>query len=434
MAPGLRGYEEDDQVNAAVAAYFGAPLHQLPAFCTGGNIMSDGLGTAFSTRQMLAENAPYWNEQQFRQLAETYLGITDYHFVENPEVHGIQHIDCYAKLLDEEAILVKEVEPSHAEYLCVENLVTELEQLTSCYGRPYVIHRVFCGPYNASHDPAAYTNSLILNDKVYVPLFNISSDEPALETYRAAMPGYEVIGFPYGGWYYYDALHCRTMGLFDRHMLRVLHRRLDAEMPYAEEFPLAVMIDDRSEAGLVAEQCVVRWRMAGASVWNDVQLVATAAPDSFTAVIPGQPVGTTIEYYVLATDQSGRQETLPRPAPAGWYEFEITGSTAVIPGGSEAEQTARAGTLRLVVARPNPFRSETRIHYQTMQGGPLLLEIFDAAGRNVRTLIDERTGAGIRQVRWDGLSDTGDRVPAGVYFVRLGAGDESVARKLIVVR
>ncbi|MBD3367989.1 MAG: hypothetical protein GF405_07440, partial [Candidatus Eisenbacteria bacterium] len=93
--PAARGYEDDDVINADVAAELNLPLHQLPAYCTGGNIMTDGHGRAFSTEQMLDENAPWMSGATFFTRAENYLGITDYQVLPNPEVYGIQHIDCY---------------------------------------------------------------------------------------------------------------------------------------------------------------------------------------------------------------------------------------------------------------------------------------------------------------------------------------------------
>ena len=55
----MRGYEEDDEVNIALAEEFRLPLISFPAYLTGGNIMTDGQGRAFSTRQMLDESAPF---------------------------------------------------------------------------------------------------------------------------------------------------------------------------------------------------------------------------------------------------------------------------------------------------------------------------------------------------------------------------------------
>ena len=68
-----RGYDEDDALPAVVAAHLGVPRVGLGAYLTGGNVMTDGLGLAWSTRQMLAENAPYLDEAAFRQRASASL-------------------------------------------------------------------------------------------------------------------------------------------------------------------------------------------------------------------------------------------------------------------------------------------------------------------------------------------------------------------------
>lgn len=316
------GYAGDDAVNVDVAAYFGAPLHSLPAYLTGGNFLVDGHHAAFSTCAMVGENNQLWTEAEFRGLAEQWLGVADYHVVDNTEDHGIQHIDCWFKVLDEETLLVKRPPTWHEEYPRIEQNLQMLAAATSVYGRPYRILRIDCPAYDGQRI-AAYTNALILNGKVYVPLFSIPGDAQALQTWSAALPGYEVHGFPWSNWYYYDALHCRTRAIFDRYMLRVTHRRLVAEVPAASGHEIVAWIDDRSGAGLVADALRVYWRSAGAPDWGWVPLAASGGPDEYVATLPGQPVGTAVEYYIAAADLSGRSETLPRTAPAGCYRFTV---------------------------------------------------------------------------------------------------------------
>lgn len=418
-----RGYEEDDAVNAALATEFACPLHAMPAFCTGGNIMTDGQGIAFSTRRMVNENAYQWTESEFRVLAEIYLGVTDYRFLDDPEVYGIQHIDCYAKLLDEETVLVKQVAPSHPEYECVERLANQIAAQPNCYGRPYDVVRIYCGNYE-TNTAAAYTNSLILNQKVLVPLFGISSDAGALATYSEAMPGYQVIGIPYGAWYDYDALHCRTMGIFDRHMLRLLHRRLDAEMPQQGGYQIHVMIDDRSEAGLVADDLRLYWQAEGAPAWESIPLTAARA-DSFVAEIPWQPVGTTIAYYVTAGDATGRFETLPRTAPDGYYRFTVIDNPAFVAG--ELPQPR----LRL---EPSVGAGAVRLQLECPAAGQVAVEVFDVMGRRVRTVTRGIRPAGSYALRWDGCNGAGQPCPAGVYLVRASAPQGETALRFLRVR
>jgi hypothetical protein len=289
---------------------------------TGGNFLVDGHEAAFSTCAMVGENQQLWTEAEFLDLAEQYLGIRDYQVMNNTENYGIHHIDCWPKPLDEETLLVKLPPVTHEEY---DRIQTNLEMLALArtrYGRPYRVIRIDTPPYNG-YDVAAYTNSLILNKKVLVPQFNIPGDEDAIAAFEAAMPGYEVIGFPWGGWYHYDALHCRTRAIFDRHMLHVTHRRLAAWVPNTPQHEVTAFIDDRSEAGPVADALKVYWREAGAGAWGWEQLTTTAEPDVYTGAIPGQSPGTTVEYYIAAADQSGREETLPRTAPDGFYAFTV---------------------------------------------------------------------------------------------------------------
>ena len=78
---------------------------------------------------------------------------------------------------------------------------------------------------------AAYTNSLILN-KVYVPQYGIPEDLQALQTFEDAMPGYQVLGFDdsqSNPWYGEDALHCRTIGIFNPEMIHISHKSIRSD-------------------------------------------------------------------------------------------------------------------------------------------------------------------------------------------------------------
>lgn len=81
---------------------------------------------------------------------------------------------------------------------------------------------------------------------------------------------------------------------------------------------------------------------------------------------------------------------------------------------------------------PNPFGPETFIGYRLREEMPVRLSIFDAAGREVRSLIGATQRAGAYTIRWDGRDETGRALAPGVYFYRLNAGAESEVRKMIV--
>ena len=83
---------------------------------------------------------------------------------------------------------------------------------------------------------------------------------------------------------------------------------------------------------------------------------------------------------------------------------------------------------------PNPFNPATTISYELVRPSHVRLEVYDAAGRLVRVLVDANKDAGRHQVVWDGLDGLGERTASGVYFYRLRAGEVDLARKMVLLR
>jgi hypothetical protein len=83
---------------------------------------------------------------------------------------------------------------------------------------------------------------------------------------------------------------------------------------------------------------------------------------------------------------------------------------------------------------PNPVVSGTEIAYEVASGVRVNLEVFDALGRLVCVLEDERKVPGSHVSHWDGRNAEGERVGAGVYFYRIKAGEFAATRKMIVLQ
>jgi hypothetical protein len=77
----------------------------------------------------------------------------------------------------------------------------------------------------------------------------------------------------------------------------------------------------------------------------------------------------------------------------------------------------------LYPARPNPARGTVGVRFRLAAAGEVTLRIYDLVGRCVRTLAEGAQPAGEQTRVWDGTDDRGGRVGAGVYWVRLVAGD-----------
>jgi hypothetical protein len=83
---------------------------------------------------------------------------------------------------------------------------------------------------------------------------------------------------------------------------------------------------------------------------------------------------------------------------------------------------------------PNPFNPTTTIKFDLPSAQLLQLEVFNIVGQRVRTLAASEYSAGSHQLKWDAKDDDGHRVPAGLYYYRLRAGDFEQTRKMLLVK
>jgi hypothetical protein len=83
---------------------------------------------------------------------------------------------------------------------------------------------------------------------------------------------------------------------------------------------------------------------------------------------------------------------------------------------------------------PNPFNSETVIRYTLPRETTVELVVYDMIGQEVVTLVYGRRPAGAHTVAWDGRDDADEELATGMYMYRLQAGDETLARKLLLLR
>jgi len=91
-------------------------------------------------------------------------------------------------------------------------------------------------------------------------------------------------------------------------------------------------------------------------------------------------------------------------------------------------------SLALSAVTPNPFREATSFRLAVPAAGRASVSVFDVRGARVRRLVDGTLPAGDHVIPWDGLGDDGRPVSAGVYFVRLEAGDRGSSTKVVRLR
>ncbi len=320
--PYNRPRPNDDEVPKVVADALGIPWFGMNVIHTGGNYMSDSYGNASSTMIAYSEN-PDQTSAEVDQKMQAYLGVNDYHVLEDPNNTYIDHIDCWGKYLATNKVLIRSVPQSHPQYDEIEATAAYFASLTTPWNSPFEVYRVNT-PQNQP-----YTNSFIFNDKVFVPIMGSQDDEPALDVYRQAMPGYKVfgiIGLPGAPWESTDALHCRAHELADPEMLRIRHIPLLGNVPQNDSYSFAANIAAYSGAEVIADSALFYYRV-NPNPYTPFESVAmtNTMGTNWSVTIPAPEYGSTVQYYIHAADASGKSENHPfigKPDPHEFYVGE----------------------------------------------------------------------------------------------------------------
>jgi hypothetical protein len=113
-----------------------------------------------------------------------------------------------------------------------------------------------------------------------------------------------------------------------------------------------------------------------------------------------------------------------------WAYFDVP-----TPGAANFVQTAAPEVpgatplrFRYEGSHPNPFNARTTLVFSVPADGTVVLNIYDLAGRLVRTLHSGRLAAGQHRMVWDGRDDAGRDSASGAYLIRLGWADRASNR------
>lgn len=506
--------------------YSGMNLYQ-----TGGNYMTDGINTAAQTTIAYSENSSLTPAQVDARMQD-YLGITSYHVVQDPNNTYIDHIDCWGKFLAPDKVLIRSVPESHPQYDELEQTADYFANLDCAWGYPYKVYRVNT-PQNQP-----YTNSLILNNRVFVPIMNSTHDNAALQIYEVALPGYEVVGVPSSGyiaWESTDALHCRTHEIPDMNMLHISHMPYFGEQPHGVDLDFNATLTAHSAQPVYPDSAYVRYQL-NQDAWQTFMLTHIGGND-YTTSFGGFVPGDTIRYYIHAADQSGRSANHPRfaeldphivtfggdiqapvitheaisviqsgptvfmatvtdnegvaqvslrykvddgvindvemeslaPGSDMWYytldldfepgdenfyyQFEASDTANPANHSYHPSETSWIGVPITLVANddnvlpnidvhmldvyPNPFNESINdfitIDYKTVANIPQVLTIFNSKGQAVWARTTNNSTSSLNKLLWNGSDMNGKKVSAGVYFLRLKTGANTLIRKVLIL-
>jgi hypothetical protein len=316
------------------------------------------------------------------------------------------------------------------------------------------------------------------------------------------------------------------MGIADIGQLYIHHIPLTGSQPAQDNFLLAADLLPCSDSAVYSDSVLI-WYQVNSGNYHKVNMVNTSGLH-YTGMIPKQPSGSVIHYYLYAADKSGHNATMPFMGPADpftftaiytditaipdtlWfrnfndcmtgkatrlYNYSLAGISLVsvdqshgwwyvdsmsvtsfphmmnagdseyihvkvaIPTNSfvigyqvdTMNIVSDSGIHRVIIMindslltgipafgttnslvlynYPNPFTGSTTIHYQLPERTNMKLEVMNTFGTKISTLVNADQSAGAYNVTFDP-----GNFPAGIYYLRIVTGKETMTKKMLRIR
>jgi peptide-N-glycosidase F-like protein/type IX secretion system substrate protein len=163
----------------------------------------------------------------------------------------------------------------------------------------------------------------------------------------------------------------------------------------------------------------------GRGGWCPGQDVPPFVADVSSSIVPGE---NTIQYRGLFNGK----DYVPVPT-SGTFKAQLRTAIWLVhwsskPVGIERNKHVQPGFFTLQQNFPNPFVNSTVIQYDVRHSGTVNLTVYDAMGREVRTLVNEHKDQGIYKYRFE----SGNLNPGVYYYTLRGAGWNETKKMLVM--
>lgn len=311
----------DNAFNRRMGATYDFPVYQTGYETEGGNMIFDGNGVAIIADGLFNGNGaynPWYTKNQVIRIMTEHFDCKKVIIVKClREAGGTGHIDLFAKLLDRKTFIVGYHSSPNAgypgNYQILEDNAQILDNETNGWGEDFKVVRIPTPDHRKS--TYSYTNSLTMNNKVLVPIFDICRktgdrsfndglNEKALDVYRQVLPDHDVRGFDceeiihLGG-----AIHCITKLLMADSM-KIADVQVDTNR---NEAVVNVMV----ESIMPVQSVKLHWSTQEKGIYLEKEL--QFVDGKYTCTMPKQ--SGTVYYFVSATDQVDTYVTAPASAP-----------------------------------------------------------------------------------------------------------------------
>jgi agmatine deiminase len=171
-----------------------------------GSLETDGQGTLLCTRATLTTviKQTHLSELEIEARFKSLFGVSNICWLEHGYLMGDEtagRVDSLVRFCPHNVLVYAACDDAQDEhYDALKKMEVELSQLRNAQGESY---RLMPLPWpcklvddSDKRLPASYTHFVVVNEAVLVPIFNLLSDEDALEAISNAFPGYEIMGIP----------------------------------------------------------------------------------------------------------------------------------------------------------------------------------------------------------------------------------------------
>ncbi|MBK9283246.1 MAG: agmatine deiminase family protein [Sphingobacteriaceae bacterium] len=422
----------DDVIPTVIGSNLNIPVYETTQspnwnlIHTGGNYMSDGLGTAFSSTLTDQEN-PTKTVAMIDTIMKKFMGINRYIRMPTLPYDGIHHIDMHMKLLDEETLLVGEYPTGVADGPQIEaNLAWILANYNSVFGTPYKVIRIPMPKDKNNKWPnqsggwyCTFTNGVFVNKSYIFPTFYQQYDTTAFRILKASLPGYKITGIDCdepsspiisaSG-----AIHCITHAVHVNDPLLITHQRLSDKCQNESSYAVSAKVFHKTGLNNVT----LYWTNDTLMGFTPLNMtLVNPNTGEYAANIPQQNVGQTIYYYISANAVSGKTITRPITAPLGRWTFKVQSCITGI-------QKFNKDEMKPVY--PNPAGSITCIPLHVNGLKKVNVTLLNALGQEVAEL-------------YSGMCEGDKNVflhaenySKGVYFIRFQSNESVYTQKLII--
>lgn len=113
------------------------------------------------------------------------------------------------------------------------------------------------------------------------------------------------------------------------------------------------------------------------------------------------------------------------------HEISVVGHCSPV---SNEDNNVELFTNISMVNHPNPFTELTTLSFTGVKQKSATIAIYNLKGQKVTNIVNNALRGGKGEIVWNGCDSEGKKLPSGIYFAKLIAGNQSTTRKILLMK